>query len=280
MDFTAFALVIAAAFMHAAWNLAAKRVSGNLAVFWLGLWLAGVVLVPFALASALQDFDPSGLPYVVATGLIHTVYFRLLAAAYRHGELSVVYPLARGTGVAGTGLVAWAVIGERVSVAGALGIISVCVGILLLGLRELRSPVRSRAYLLALLLGLTTAVYSVVDKLGVGRLRPEVYIAGLAVVPAVILAPHVLRHHRRELRKAWREQKGSCLFVGLGSMGTYLLILVAYQHANASYVVAARELSIAVVAVLSVAVLKEPLTVPKCLSVLAIVAGVLLVKVA
>src|SRR5262245_66014738 len=102
MNLSAFALVVAAACLHALWNLAAKRVSGNVGVLWLGLGLAGGLLAPFALPSAVQSFDPAGLPYLVATGLIHAASFGLLAAAYRHGELSLVYPLSRGTGVWGS----------------------------------------------------------------------------------------------------------------------------------------------------------------------------------
>jgi multidrug transporter EmrE-like cation transporter len=137
MNLTAFALVVAAACLHALWNLAAKRAAGNLGVLWLGLCLSGVALAPVALYDAWQSFDPAGLAYIAATGLIHAAYFGLLAAGYRRGELSVVYPLA---GVAGTALVAGAVIGEGISAAGAAGIGSVCLGVLALGLRELRRP--------------------------------------------------------------------------------------------------------------------------------------------
>lgn len=278
MSLTAFSLVVAAACLHAFWNLTAKRVAGNLGVFWLGLCLAGIILAPFAVYSAAQSFDLAGLPFVVATAIIHAFYFGLLAAGYRHGELSVVYPLARGTGVAGTALVALIMIDERISAIGALGIGAVCLGILLLGLRELRNPTRS--WLLAVLVGLTITAYSVVDKLGVGLVDPVVYIAGLATGTALFLAPVVLVKYREECRAAWRDHKGASLWVGLGSMGTYLLILVAFREANASYVVAARELSIAVAVALGVAVLKEPLTVAKAASVAAIVAGALLVKLA
>jgi drug/metabolite transporter (DMT)-like permease len=281
MNLTAFALVVAAACLHALWNLAAKRVSGNVGVLWLGLCWCGVALAPFALCSAVQSFDPAGLPFIAATGLIHAAYFGLLAAGYRHGELSVVYPLSRGTGVAGTALLAWAVVEEGVSALGALGIGSVCLGILLLALREVRRPTaQGRPWLLALLVGLTITAYSVVDKLGVGLVSPVVYLAGLAMVTGVILAPFVLLRYPQECREAWRHHKRTSLGVGLGSMGTYLLVLAAFRQASASYVVAARELSIAVAVVLGVVVLKEPLTVPKAVSTAAILVGVVLVKVA
>ena len=119
-----------------------------------------------------------------------------------------------------------------------------------------------------------------VDKLGVGPVSPVVYLAGLAAVTGVVLAPLVLLRYPQECREAWRGHRRSSLGVGLGSTGTCLLILAAFRQAPASYVVAARELSIAVAVALGVAVLKEPLTVPKVLSTAAILAGVVLVKVA
>ena len=88
------------------------------------------------------------------------------------------------------------------------------------------------------------------DKLGVGLVSPVVYLAGLTAVTGFILAPYLLLRCRREWREAWRKHKRASLWVGFGSTGTYLLILAAFRQANASYVVAARELSIAVAVVL------------------------------
>jgi drug/metabolite transporter (DMT)-like permease len=217
---------------------------------------------------------------MAATALLHAAYFALLAASYRHGELSVVYPLARGTGVAGTGGVAWLVLGERPSALGAVGVGSICLGIVLLGMRGWHRPGHSRSYYLALLVGLTITGYSVVDKLGVARVHPAVYFTGLAFGAALLLAPLVLVGYRQEWRQAWRQYKWTSVWVGLGGMATYLLILAALRQAPAGYVVAARELAIAVAAALGVAVLREPLTLPKALSTAAIVAGVVLVKAA
>jgi drug/metabolite transporter (DMT)-like permease len=124
----------------------------------------------------------------------------------------------------------------------------------------------------------TVTAYSVVDRLGVGRVSPVVYLAGLAAVTGVVLAPFVLLRYPQECREAWGRHKRTSLGVGLGSTGTYLLILAAFRQAHAGYVVAARELSVAVA--LGVAVLREPLTVPKALSTAAILVGVVLVKVA
>jgi drug/metabolite transporter (DMT)-like permease len=280
MTLPAFLLVVIAAVLHACWNLAAKKASGNIGVFWLGLCFASALLLPVVWLSGLP-LEPAGVPYIVATALIHTAYFSLLAASYRHGEMSVVYPLARGSGVAGTALVAAIFLGEPASVIGTIGILSVTAGILLLGLRELVSRGTSpHSCVLALLVGVTIVGYSVVDKLGVGHIHPVVYITGLVTGAALFLAPYVLLRYKDECRDAWAKHKGLSAWVGLGVVATYLLVLFAFQMGSVSYVVAVRELSIVVVAVLSVTVLQEPLTLPRCLSTTAILVGVVLVKLA
>lgn len=280
MTLPAFLLVLFAAVLHALWNLAAKKASGNIGLFWLGLCFVSVLMMPFAVSLALDGLNLAGLPYVVATSLIHTAYFGLLASSYRHGEMSIVYPLARGSGVGGTALVAWLFLGESVSLLGAFGIACVLTGMLFLSLPELLRRARLHSCVLALLVGLTIVGYSVVDKLGVGLIHPVVYIAGLATGASLFLAPWALLRHGDECWDAWANRKGQSVVVGLGVVLTYLLVLFAFQMGSVSYVVAVRELSIVVVVVLSVTVLQEPLTLLRGLSTLAILLGVVLVKLA
>src|SRR5581483_6028127 len=113
-------------------------------------------------------------------GALHAVSFSLLALSYQHGEMSVVYPLARGTGVAGTALIAGTVVGESISPLGGVGIALVSCGILLIGLREIVAGSHPRSYLLAILVGVTSTGYSIVDKFGVAHVDPIVYVTGLA----------------------------------------------------------------------------------------------------
>ena len=81
MSTYAFTLVATAGCLHALWNLMAKRVSGNLGVFWLSLCAASVMLAPFAVASVMRSFETAALPCMVATALLHAAYFALLSAA-------------------------------------------------------------------------------------------------------------------------------------------------------------------------------------------------------
>src|SRR5262249_9095175 len=157
---------------------------------------------------------------------------------------SVVYPLARGSGVAGTALVAALFLDEPLSGIGTIGIGCVSMGILLLGLREVIQCSTPHACLLALLVGLTIVGYSVVDKLGVGHVHPVVYITGLTTGAALFLSPLVLLCYRDECREAWTNRKRFSAGVGLGVVVTYLLVLFAFQMDSVSYVVAVRELSI------------------------------------
>ena len=104
MSTDVFVLVLLAAFGHAGWNFATRWVSGNFQVVWLSTWAGTAVLTPFVIAISLRTenwpaISPLAVACVVATGLIHALYFILLARAYRREEISVVYPLARGSGI-------------------------------------------------------------------------------------------------------------------------------------------------------------------------------------
>ncbi len=276
-----FLMVLLAAFLHALWNFAARSARGNLSVLWLGVGLAAVFLLPFACASV--SFDRTlvdGIPYIIATGVIHAVYFGLLGKSYETGEISSVYPIARGTGVMGTGLIACLLLKEPVSLHGAFGIISVCTGIFLVGISDLRRRGTLRNVLLALAVGGSIASYSVVDKVGVGLVNPVFYIFCLSVITASLLAPVILMKHRQECRIALRDMKRHIGFIGLGSMGTYLIILFAFRSGLVSYIVATREVSVVIGAMLGFVFLKERISAVKGLGIVAITMGLVLLKIA
>ena len=129
MTFLVFFMVLLAATMHAVWNFAAKRASGNLGALWLGLCLGAVLSWPGAmLAHQAEPLTLADLPYIAATGILHAWYFGFLARSYAVGDISLVYPVARGTGVAGTAMVASLCLHERLSLAGVSGILAICVG--------------------------------------------------------------------------------------------------------------------------------------------------------
>lgn len=199
MDPLAAALVACAAVLHVAWNLLLKTAGDPLRTAAVGVAVASVALVPVAAVAWLLEggrpIPPGALAVGVASGGVEVVYFVLLSAAYRRGDLSLVYPLARGTApllAVGVGVL---VLGERLPPAGVTGVVLLLVGLLavqrpwrLLG----RAAAADRpAAGFALLTGVAIATYSALDRVGAQLVHPLVYAAILWVTCAVGLAAWV-----------------------------------------------------------------------------------------
>lgn len=239
-------LVFGAAVIHAAWNALAKRACDQLVFLWSSVSLATVVLLPVGMGLMPSDgLPPASLPFLAATIAIHAVYFYALSRAYGSGDYSLVYPIARGFGVALVPVLALALLDERLSSLGSLGVALVVAGIVGIGVRR---PAPGQRLLgagtgWALLTGLSIGAYSVVDKAGVARLHPVPYIALMGVGMSVLLAPAVWAR-RRALGAEWRGNWRAILVASTLNLTSYLLVLFAFRLSKAGYVVAARELSI------------------------------------
>ena len=260
-------LVLAAAAIHASWNALTKRAGDQLAFLWSSVSLATVVLLPVGWAWLPSEGVPrAAWPFLVASSAIHAVYFYVLGRAYGSGEFSLVYPIARGLGVALVPVAALFVLDERPSPLGALGVLLVVAGIVGINLSSagLSSAGRGAAGLgaaassrrlmsagtgWALVTGLSITAYSLVDKAGVARLHPVPYIAILGVGMSLLLVPALVRR-RAALAREWRTNWRAILVASTLNLTSYLLVLFAFRLSKAGYVVAAREISI----VLSVAI--------------------------
>jgi len=246
-------LVLAAAAIHASWNALTKRAQDQLAFLWSSVSLATVVLLPVGWAWLPSEGVPrAAWPFLAATSVIHAVYFYVLGRAYGSGEFSLVYPIARGLGVALVPVAALFVLDERPSPLGALGVLLVVAGIVGINLGATTAGSRrlmSAGTGWALVTGLSIAAYSLVDKAGVARLHPVPYIAILGVGMSLLLVPTVVRR-RVALAREWRTNWRAILVASTLNLTSYLLVLFAFRLSKAGYVVAAREISI----VLSVAI--------------------------
>jgi drug/metabolite transporter (DMT)-like permease len=245
----ALALVVSAAILHAVWNALAKRAQDQLVFLWSSVAVASVVLAPLGVLRLPPGGVPSAaLPFVAATILIHAVYFFALGRAYRHGDFSRVYPIARGLGVALVPLVALALFDEWLSRLGTLGVALVVTGIVSLSLAARPAGAggtagRRRGTAWALLTGVIIAAYSLVDKAGVGHLDPVPYISLMGVGMSALLAPVVLAG-RGALAREWKVNWRAILIASSMNLTSYLLVLFAFRLSKVGYVVAARELSI------------------------------------
>jgi drug/metabolite transporter (DMT)-like permease len=281
----ALALVVCAAVLHTVWNALAKRADNQFLFLWCSVSVATALLLPLGLLRLPAERAPtSGLPFVAASVIIHALYFWALGRAYRHGDFSRVYPMARGLGVALVPLVALPLFGEGLSWLGSLGVGLVVLGIAALGTLPpapnasvARASGAGTAW--TLVTGLTIAAYSLVDKAGVTRLHPVPYIALMGVGLSVVLAPLVLAD-RRALGREWRRHWRTILVASAMNLTSYLLVLFAFRLSKVGYVVAARELSILFSAFIGSLWLGEGRLAPRLAGASVVLAGVVCVALA
>ena len=283
MSLGALALVVCAAGLHAGWNAMAKRGGDPVVFLWLATLASTVALLPFGLWPLLAAGLPAAaVPFVIATIVLHAFYFYALGRAYAGGAYSLVYPVARGLGVALVPIVALLVFEERLSPLGTLGIALVVGGIVALHVLPAGGGpfgrVAGAALLWPIVTGLTIATYSLVDKAGVARLHPVPYMllleGGCAVLGLPLLGLRGVAV-RRELRH-WP----TIVLAAVMSTLAYTLVLFAFGLSKTGYVVAARELSIVLSAVIGSLWLREGSLGPRLAGAAIVLAGVVCIALA
>jgi drug/metabolite transporter (DMT)-like permease len=265
-------LVLASACAHAGWNFLAKGAEGGAAFVWLATVAATVLYAP-TLATGIT-LDRGATVLMAGSGALHALYFVLLQRGYASGDLSLVYPLARGTGPLLSTALAIAVLGERPGIVALVGAALIVTAVLSLGARPGGSS-SSEATLFALLTGVTIAAYTLWDKQAVDEheLSPITYFWGTNAVNALLLTPFALRSRTR-LSRAWTTSLGRAAGVGLLSPLAYILVLFALAEAPVSYVAPARETSILLATLLGVTVLGEGDGRRRAIAAAGIVAGI------
>ncbi len=248
----ALGLVLGAAAIHATWNLLAKRVGGGSAFVWLFGSLTAVIYAPLAGATILLARPHIGivqLVFLAGTAVLHLGYFLMLQSGYRTGDLSLVYPLARGTGPVLSVGAAIIVLGERPSPVVMGGALLIGIGIFLLAGNpaSLRHPGARRAVSFALLTGTLIAAYTLWDKHAVSVLGipPILLDWGGNLGRALLLTPTALVR-REEVRALWLTYRREVVLVAVLTPMAYILVLTAMVFTPVSYVAPAREISILV----------------------------------
>ncbi|HUP56033.1 MAG TPA: DMT family transporter [Bdellovibrionota bacterium] len=280
MTLSVFFAVLGSAFFQASWNFAAKRSRADkISLLAVGWFLFGVLFLPFAFLTF--DYSQLALDWVVfmtVSGAIHGVYLCLLGWGYTIGEISVIYPVARGLGIVGTTIGALALGMHGLSPPGFAGVSAVVLGTLLIGMREVPKRERRMAFFAAVLIALSVSAYSLVDSLGAKRVPIALYLAGSLLLAPVFASPFLLVKMRKEMAHALRNHKLEALLVAAAGSLAYGIILWAYQRTSTAYVAALREFSVVIAAGLGVVILEEQMYKRKALAVVLILAGVVLIK--
>ena len=287
MPLSALLLLLVAAVCHATWNMLSKRSSDKQAFLWLAIAVTMVLYLPVFLV-LFRPMPLIGLALAGISGVVEAAYYLLLGSAYARGDLSVVYPLARGSAPVLVTLGALLFLGEGPSLAGAVGIALIVAGVYALHLtsydrKGLLAPflaLRQRASQLALLVGVTIATYSLIDKVGVGYINPVLYLYLLFLVAGTVLAPYMLVARRGAVIREWRAHWRTIVLASVLFVAAYLLVLVAFTSAQVAYVSSVREVSVVFGAAMGALLLREPFGDKKLLGATLIFAGILCIAIA
>ena len=280
MDPNVFLAVIAAAIMHAGWNVLVKlKLDRFLSLFLIQIFTSALGL---AMLAVFTWPNSASLPYVLVSAMLHLGYNLFLVQSYRTGDLSQVYPIARGSAPLLTLLVTWFVANEQIGVAGIFGIGTLVAGIWLIGVIG-RRGVKLDGLTIFFALGTSVfiAAYTVVDGLG-GRVSgsPTGYAALLFVLDGLSMLVYALLTRGPAVLPAvapyWRNGLAGALL----SVAAYWIAIWAMSRAPIATVAALRETSILFVMLMSMRVLKEQVTAPRIAGALLIVAGAAAIRLA
>ena len=272
-------LVLLAAAMHASWNALTKGGRDPLAVqvmIFTVPAVAAVAFVPF-----LPFPDPPSWPFLAASTFIHVLYYIVLARGYSVGDLSLIYPIARG--IAPVLVVALALLleNEIPTPLQLAGVALVSLGILSLGLRRGSSPDHGRAVFYAILTGICIAAYTVSD--GMGARRTEIaysYIAWLFLLQGTLFLAVTFAWRRRSLLNAMTREWRRGLFGGLIAGLSYTIIIWAMSVTALAPVSALRETSVIIAALLGTTLLGESFGRTRVIAAVIVCAGAALLTLA
>ena len=278
MDPVVFMAVLLAAALHASWNALVKNAGDK------HLSMAAIVIghAPFALAVMpfLPLPDPQSWPYLGAGIALHLCYQFFLLNSYRIGDLTQVYPIARGVAPMIVALVSVALLGIRLSGAELLAVFTIGAGIMsLVFVRGSDGLLNPRAAFMALATGCFIAGYSLVDGLGARQAGTAVgFYAWLSVINSVAFALIMALRKPDVLRRLVGEGRWIAILGGGGSFLAYAIVTWAFTQAPIALVTALRETSIIFALLIGVLFLKEPLNLVKLVSTTVTLAGAILLR--
>jgi uncharacterized membrane protein len=272
MPVSALLLALAAAVVHAVWNLLLSGRDDVRSATAVAVAFGVIVFAP--VAALTWRLHSSAIPFMAGSTAFEVLYLVLLATGYSAAAMSFVYPVARGSAPVVVLIVSAVALGAGVSVLAALGVLVVGSGIVLV--RESRMAVSARNIVLALSVGASIAGYTLIDKHGITHGNPISYFEVVLTVSAVAY-----------LAVAWRLQGGAAmraaigpasLVAGVGVFGSYLLVLAALRLAPAASVAAVRESSV-VIATAALAIGgREQVGIRRLVGALAVVAGIAMIS--
>jgi len=295
---TAITLILIAAVAHASWNLFSKQAAqtGAISFIWLAASAATLLYIPViavAWAGGWLHLTALGWVFMAGTGVLESAYFVFLQSGYRLGDLSLVYPVGRGTGALLAAVAGIAFLGERPGPVAVGGIVAVVAGIALIGasspaseegkaarIAALRSPASTAAIGFALATGVFIASYTLWDRYAVATLGTSALLQGYATFPfmAVVFALPALRAKDRTAL-VWHRYRAQVAGAAVLMPLAYILVLAALAFTAVSVVAPAREVSVLFGVLMGGRLLGEGSVARRLTAAVAIAAGIIAIAV-
>ncbi|HET6866537.1 MAG TPA: EamA family transporter [Solirubrobacteraceae bacterium] len=272
MPVSALLLALAAAVVHATWNLLLSGTEDTHSASAVALVVGSLVFLPVAIIA--WRFSSSAVPYVAASSALELIYLVLLATAYSVAAMGFVYPIARGSAPVLVLIAGAIVTGAQVSGLAALGVVLVAAGIVLV--RGVRRAGRPRDLALALSVGVCIAGYTLVDKHGIVHANPIAYLEvvfGLTAIAYVLGVGRIRGTANLRAAVNWKT-----VLAGVGFFGAYALTLAALRLAPAASVAAVRESSVVIAAAALAIGGREEMGPTRFAGAVAVVAGIALIS--
>jgi drug/metabolite transporter (DMT)-like permease len=248
MPLRALLLLIASAFLHTGWNYLVKRVVAKQIFTWWTLTMGCLFYIPLIWLH--WPIPPKIWFYAIASALGEAIFFISLVRAYEFGDFSLVYPVARGAAPAMLSIWTLIFLGEQPTPGGVAGLLTLIVGLTLVGgasliMRRGSTRVSLHGLFSALLIAFWISVYSVIDGAAVRLWVPQGYCGLILSLTALFLTPVIFsKHSPHDIFAVLRTNFFRIVAVAILMLVTYVFVLAAYQIAKVSYVAAIREMSV------------------------------------
>ena len=278
MELNIFLLVIFAALLHAIWNGMVKNFGDKV------ISVSAIVFGHVPIAIIVMLFLPlptlESVPYIILSAIIHQGYQYNLISAYKVGDLTKVYPIARGTGPIVATLISIIFLGLLITKFQTLSIILICFGIIILGLFSKNSIQNNKALIYSLFTGFFIGLYSLADGYGARVSQSPLNFLGWSFILNAMIFPFVLKYmgYSNVFKQVMREAKLIFWLGGTISYIVYGIVVWSFTQAPIPVVGALRESSIVFSILIGFFFLKERITFVKVLAILLIFAGVVLLK--
>jgi drug/metabolite transporter (DMT)-like permease len=244
-------LVLTAAILHASWNLLAKKTKGKAPFIWLQYVASNILYLPFLFFQTNQDgavYSQPLLWFSLSSAVLHLGYFIVLQKGYRSADLSVVYPIARGSGPLFSSIAAILLLHEQLKLSSTIGLFLIIAGVLIiagLSFKKEKNSTIMPGIIYGVLTGLFIALYTINDTVAIKKYTaaPLILTLGTNLFSTILLLPFVLPQ-KVELKREIKEHKWHIIAIAFLSPAAYILILEALKYAPLTVIAPARETSI------------------------------------